>query len=51
MNSDEMSRFRSGAEDIWNKSDMTEEPRRLGLFVVSFKYRNLSFVNIVEEPE
>jgi hypothetical protein len=37
-----MSRFRSGAEDIWNKSDMTEEPRRLGLFAVS---SNIGFIS------
>jgi predicted ATPase len=51
MSSDEMNRFRSGVEDIWNNRDMTEEQRRVALSALSSKFRKSSFINIVEEPE
>lgn len=51
MSSDEMKRFRTGVEDIWNNKDMSEEQRRVALSALTSKFRKSAFVNIVEEPE
>lgn len=51
MSSDELKRFRSGVELIWDDKNMTENQRKAALSALTAKFRKSSFINIVEEPE
>ena len=51
MSSEEMQRFKKGVEDIWNNNNLTDEQKRVALSVLSAKFNQTAFINIVEEPE
>jgi len=51
MTSDELSRFRKGAEAIISNDSLTDEQKRIAISVLSSRFNKSSFINIVEEPE
>jgi predicted ATPase len=51
MTGDELKRFKKGVEDIWENSSLTDEQKRIALSVLSSKFNNAVFINIIEEPE
>lgn len=51
MSSEELQRFRKGAEEIFNNDDLTDEQKRVAISVLSSKFNKTAFINIVEEPE